>query len=159
MPSGTKNQRLIAILQVVLALGFTGFWLLYFFEDACRTQGPQLAACLASGNTGSCLGPALSCERYLAFENSFPLPDLGYIVPLLVASAWGLWLNRRWGYLAGIMAGSALIFLGLLDISFNLQNARYSIGLIDAAMNVLINAVCVIFGPLLIRFCWQRLSA
>lgn len=154
MSSGTKNQRIFAILQLLLALGFAGFWLLYFLDDACRTQGPKLSDCLASGDTGICLQPALACERYLAFENSFPLPDLGLIVPLLLASAWALWYNRRWGYLAGIMAGSALIFLGLLDISFNLQNARYSIGLIDAAMNVLINSVCVIFGPLLIRFCW-----
>mgnify|MGYP005857871201 CR=1 FL=1 len=57
------------------------------------------------------------------------------------------------------MAGSALVFLGLLDISFNVQNARYSIGAVDAAMNLLINTACVLFGPLLVRYCWQRLKA
>ncbi len=156
--SKQKPQRVIPILQIILAMGFIGFWLLYFLEDACRVQGPKLADCLASGNPAACLKPALACERYLAFENSFPLPDLGYIVPVLLVSAWGLWHNRRWGYLAGIMAGSALIFLGLLDVSFNLQNARYSIALTEAAMNVFINAVCLIFGPLLVRFCWQKMQ-
>ena len=158
MSSNTKKQRVIAILQLCLTVGFAGFWLLYFLEDTCRVQGPKLADCLASGSTTECLKPALACERYLAFENSFPLPDLGYVAPLLLISAWGLWHNRRWGDLAGIMAGSALVFLGLLDVSFNLQNARYSIGLVDAAMNVLINAVCLVFGPLLVRSCWQKLQ-
>ena len=81
MPGSEKSQRVIAILQLVLALGFAGFWLLYFLEDACRTQGPKLTDCLASGATGKCLDAALACERYLAFENSFPLPDLTYITP------------------------------------------------------------------------------
>ena len=81
MSSNTKKQRVIAILQLCLAVGFAGFWLLYFLEDTCRVQGPKLADCLASGSTTECLKPALACERYLAFENSFPLPDLGYVAP------------------------------------------------------------------------------
>lgn len=156
-PSVPKASRIVALLQLALALGFIGFWILFFAEDACRVSGPRLADCLATGKSTDCARPALACERYLAFENSFPLPDLGFIVPLLLLSAWGIWQNRRMGLLTGIMAGSALIFLGLLDISFNLQNARYSTGMIDLLMNGVINLVCVIFGPLLVRFCWVRL--
>jgi hypothetical protein len=74
MSSGVRSQRIIAVLQLLLAVGFAGFWLLFFLEDSCRTQGPRLTDCIASGNTAECLKPAVACERYLAFENSFPLP-------------------------------------------------------------------------------------
>ena len=86
------------------------------------------------------------------------MPDLGYIVPMLVIGAVGLLKRQRYGVLASLLAGSGLIFLGLLDVSFNLQNARYTINFVEGFLNVLINGVCLIFGPILIRNMWRRLE-
>ena len=138
MNSG-KSHKLFATLQLILAAGFIGFWAMYFAENPC----PQ---------------KTIACERFLAFENSFPVPDLGYIVPMLVIGAVGLLKGQRYGVLASLLAGSALIFLGLLDVSFNLQNARYTINFVEGFLNVLINGVCLIFGPILIWNMWRRLE-
>lgn len=142
------RSRVIPILQLVLALGFIGFWIMFFAENACcqpfalTADGPQ---------------KTLECERFLAFEKSFPVPDLGYIVPLLIIGAIGMLKEKRYGILASLLAGSALIFLGLLDVSFNLQNGRYTVDVAEGLMNVLINTVCLVFGPILIWQMWRRL--
>lgn len=134
-----QQSRLLPILQLVLAVGFIGFWIMFFAENACQQK-------------------TMECERFLAFEKSFPVPDLGYIVPLLVVGAIGLLKGKRYGILASLLAGSALIFLGLLDISFNLQNGRYTVDVVEGLMNVLINTVCLVFGPILIWQMWRRLK-
>ena len=41
---------------------------------------------------------------------------------------------------------SSLIFLGLLDFSFNIQNGMYTISLMDMLLNAFINLWCVVFG-------------
>jgi hypothetical protein len=49
-----------------------------------------------------------------------------------------------------LVAAGALIFLGLLDFSFNLQNGVYTASTLDLAINGFINAWCVGFGLFLI---------
>jgi len=124
---------IIAILEILLGIGFIAFWG-YFF--AVELKNPE--------NT----------EVYLAFEKSFPLPDLGLITPCLFISAIGMLLNQPFGIFFAIVAGGALTFLGLLDISFNLQNGGYTKSLSDTVMNLFINLVCVIFGPVLLFYSW-----
>lgn len=157
MHSTKMTDRVYSLLQAILAGGFAGFWLLYFLADSCRSMGLRMEDCLRKGDL-ACARTTLECDRYLAFENAFPLPDLAYLAPLLLVSAWLMWRAARAASLAGIMAGAALIFLGLLDVSFNLQNRRYEIETIDAALNVFINFICLAFGPLLVRHSWRRLS-
>ncbi|MBV6493447.1 MAG: hypothetical protein LDLANPLL_01470 [Turneriella sp.] len=140
-----KEKRTLAVLQIILAIGFMGFWTLYFLEPSCTNATEQ---CLENPSK-TCMNPLLACERYRAFENSFPLGDLGYITPLLLIGAVGLLRNKKYGVVCSLMAASALIFLGLLDVSFNILQQRYSISLPDALMNGFINTVCVVFGPIL----------
>lgn len=141
-----KTGKVIPILQLILALGIAGFWVLYFFEQSCQVP---LQSC-AQNPTADCLPKLIQCERYRGFENSFPVPDLLLLTPLLIVGAIGLWRDRRYGVIASLMAGTALIFLGLLDVSFNIPNGRYAIDVVEGTMNVLINGVCLIFGLLLV---------
>ena len=122
---------ILAVFQILLATGFILFWI-YFF--VIENKNPE--------NT----------EVYLAFERSFPVPDLGFITPSLFVSAVGLLLNQTYGIFFTIVSGSALLFLGLLDISFNIQNGGYTKSLSDTVMNLFINLVCVIFGPLFLIY-------
>lgn len=125
---------IIAILEILLAIGFIGFWT-YFF--AVELKNPK--------NT----------EVYLAFEKSFPVPDLGLICPCLFISAVGLLLDQPFGIFFAVVAGGALLFLGLLDISFNIQNEGYTKNLSDTIMNLFINLVCLIFGIVLLIYAWS----
>jgi len=128
---------IIAILQILLALGFIGFWIFFFLVE---NRNPE--------NT----------EIYLAFERSFPVPDLGWITPCLLVAAIGLIINEGFGLFFTIISGSALIFLGLLDISFNVQNGGYKKSLSDTIMNLFINLICVILGPIFLWYAWTIFS-
>ncbi len=89
--------------------------------------------------------PATSPE-YLAFEGAFPPADLGWLAPLLIVAAWGNLRGFRWGTPLTMMSGAVLVFLGLLDVSFNLQNGIYSRSAADAVLNASLNVACLTFG-------------
>jgi hypothetical protein len=78
-----------------------------------------------------------------AFELSFPLPDLAWLVPLLVAGAH--WTSRgdARGPVASAAAAGALVFLGLVDVAFNVRFDRYVPLVGGGGLNLVINAGCV----------------
>lgn len=126
-------ELLIAWLELIFAIGFIGVWIyLYKFE----LNNPKRS------------------EVYRAFERSFPVPDLCWLTPILFISAIGLFLGESFGIFFSIIAGSSLIFLGLVDISFNLQHGGYATNKSDTIFNLFINLVCVVFGPMLLVFGW-----
>jgi hypothetical protein len=84
------------------------------------------------------------------FEWSFIVPDLLWIVaPFLVASHWLLTGNRK-GRIATAVAGGAMVYLGLLDVAYNLRHGQYATarGVLDAAVNL----ACLLFGAVNIWF-------
>ncbi|MHA1652251.1 MAG: hypothetical protein ACTSYB_18870 [Candidatus Helarchaeota archaeon] len=125
--------EIIAYLQIFLAVGFIAVWI-YLFKY--ELNNPERS------------------EVYRAFEKSFPIPDLCWITPVLIVSAIGLLLNERFGIFFTIVAGSSLIFLGLLDISYNLQQGGYTTNKMDTIFNLTINLICVIFGPIFLIVGW-----
>jgi len=118
------KRRLIASLEIVTGVGLILFWLAFF------TVG---------------LAPEKAPPCYFAYEHSFPLPDGILAIVLLVA---GILLMRSnpAGRILTLIGAGALIFLGLLDFSFNLQNGIYSTSVVDLVLNVLVNLWCVGFG-------------
>ncbi len=112
------------LLQLITAIGILLFWTAYFtvgFENE------------------------LYPECYQAFENSFPLPDFFLSVILILAwYQWGKNIPKAHQYTR--IAGGAMIFLGLCDISFNALNGMYRIGTDELVMNLFINVWCLGFG-------------
>jgi len=146
-----KKYRVLGIIQILFAAGIIGFWIMFYVSVYSeKLPDPSLENCYQPPVSGQCLTRVIEYERYLSFEKAFPLPDLGWITPLLLIGGTGLLKNRRYGYLASLLAGAALVFLGLVDISFNLQNGRYTFDLIEGLMNGFINLACAVFGPVLI---------
>jgi len=94
-------------------------------------------------------------EVYLAFERAFPLADAWLVVASSLAAR-GLLRGDAGGLLWSLLAGSSLIFLGLMDILFNLENGIYTALSLSVAIEVVINLFCVIFGPVLIASVWSR---
>ncbi|MFW9784589.1 MAG: hypothetical protein ACFFFB_20075 [Candidatus Heimdallarchaeota archaeon] len=124
---------LIVGLELFMVIGFVGFWIYFFIAENKKPD---------------------QREGYLEFERSFPLPDLGWAVPCLILGAIGILMNQKFGIFFTIAAGSALIFLGLLDISHNLQYKGYSGDKFDILLNLIVNLVCIICGPIFIIFGW-----
>ena len=91
-------DRVHAALMLVAALGMIAYWAAYFAAGAVRTSDDP---------------------SDVAFENAFPLADAYMTVCYLVAAA--VLLRGRVGAVApGVAAGSAMVFLGLMDTLFNL---------------------------------------
>ncbi len=131
--------RIVALLEIGTAIGLMGFWLAFF------TVG---------------LAPARPPVGYLQFEHSFPVPDLLLAGLFLVSGRYLLDVRpapQRLGQSLSLVAAGAVMFLGALDISFNVQNGMYSISLQDALLALAINAWCMGFGAALV-FCCLRSS-
>ncbi len=119
------TAKTLARLQALFAAGIVLWWAFFF---AVGRFDPS--------NT----------EVYLAFESAFPLPDLVWLVPLLYTAARSNARGDARGVLWTAAAGGALVFLGLLDASFNLQNSTYTKSLTDGLLNGFINIACIGFG-------------
>lgn len=127
---------LLAVFQILFGIGIIGFWIFFFLVE---TKNPERS------------------EVYFGFEKSFPIPDLLWLTPCLFISAFGLLTEQRFGVFFSITAGSALLFLGLLDISFNVKNGGYTTNTLDTIMNLAMNLLCVIFGPIFMICGWLNL--
>jgi hypothetical protein len=94
---------------------------------------------------------------YTSFESSFPVAD-GWMALCMLAAGIGLWSDKKWGARAGLLAGSALIYLAAMDITFNIQNRMYALAVNSSAMRfeVFINATTLILGVWTIAACWKR---
>ncbi|WP_457556763.1 hypothetical protein [Candidatus Harpocratesius sp.] len=119
------NAIWIAISEFIIAGGLILFWI-YFFK--VENQNPNKSS------------------EYLAFERSFPIPDLVWLTPALIISGITLLQNSKVGIILTIGSGGSLLFLGLLDTSFNIQNEGYTKSLTDMVINLSINITCIGMG-------------
>ncbi len=131
-----KQFIIAAVLELVLVVGIVLFWVAFFTADEVYIRDPRLK------------------EKYLAFESAFPVPD-AYLSIVLVIGSIGLWRKKSYGRLFSLIGGASLIFLGLLDISFNTQNGIYRLGLGEAALNLFINLMCLGVGVFLVLTVWK----
>jgi hypothetical protein len=72
-------------------------------------------------------------------------------------SAFFLWRGDRRAVLWGVCAGSAMIFLGCMDLLFNVEQGHFA-GPISAEMwaEIVIVLFCLSFGPFTIRRLWRH---
>jgi hypothetical protein len=138
---GPPAARAVTALLVVTAIGTAAYWIAFF----------------AAGGTLH----SSEMDAYLAFERAFPAAD-AWMAMAAVAAATGLARRRPWAALFGIATGSALVFLGLLDALFNVEQGLY--GARSGAMTVetVINLFCLAAGPFFLVYFWRyrdRLAA
>jgi hypothetical protein len=103
-------------------------------------------------------GVMASHERwYTAFESSFPAAD-GWMALCMLAAGIGLLLDRPWAARAGLLAGSALLYLAAMDITFDVENGMYALAAKSGAMQfeIFINATTLIPGVWTILACWKQ---
>ena len=141
IPTGYEEIRGRArALSVILLFGAIGgmlYWVAFFTSGAVQASGEPC---------------------YLVFERAFPAAD-AWGTATAVAAAAGLWRGRPAAVLFGIAAASAMLFLGLMDVLYNLEHHMYAT--VDAEMvgEIAINAYCFVVGPTLMLFVWRHRRA
>lgn len=93
---------------------------------------------------------------YTAFESSFPVAD-GWMALCMLAAGIGLWRGEAWGARAGLLAGSALIYLAAMDITFDVENGMYALAATNDAMRfeIFINATTLLLGVWTVLASWK----
>jgi hypothetical protein len=119
-----KGLKIIAVLELLTGIGFILFWTGFFTIGLSPENPPQC---------------------YFAYEHSFPLPDIILSIAIL-ASGILLLKNKESGRTLSLVCSGGLMFLGILDFSFNIQNGIYLISTLDLILNAFINIWCVAFG-------------
>jgi hypothetical protein len=92
---------------------------------------------------------------YLAFELSFPLADAWFALAAALGAI-GLWKMRDWGFLFTLLAGSAAIFLGLMDLLFDLRHGIFVPLTGEAVVELLIVVLLLALGPFVIVAMWGQ---
>src|ERR1700722_7251664 len=102
MPSEPRGRTAAIALAAVGSVATVAYWVIWFGVNRDW---------LASAHT----------ESYYVFENAFPLADAWLALTLSLA-AWALWQRRESGLLWLLLGGSAAIYLGAMDVLFDLEN-------------------------------------
>jgi len=101
----------------------------------------------------------LKDDWYIKFQNAFPAADL-WISVCAILGAIGLLTGQTYGLIFALLAASSLIFLGLMDVTFNIQNKLYRLVATSGQMKfeVFLNIYALGFGIALIICLWPRLA-
>lgn len=136
--NSSRLGRAVAVAYLLLAsVGTVAYWTVFFTSGAVHVRGDA---------------------TYLAFERSFPLAD-AWMAACALLAATGLWRGRPWGLLFGLLAGSSLVFLGCMDVMWNLNEGSYAITNGAMAAEIVINVFCLAGGPWLITYLWRHRQA
>lgn len=120
-------------LCLVTALGIVAYWAAFF----------------AGG-----INQAREDAVYLGFETAFPVADHVLALLLVFTAYWHRRGDDR-AALTGIAAGGMLVFLALLDITFNVVQGNYALGNVAMQLESIINLWCIALGPWLAVTLWQ----
>jgi hypothetical protein len=95
-------------------------------------------------------------ESYYAFENSFPAAD-AWMTFVGLAAAVALIRRRASALLWSIAAGTTSIYLGLLDVLFDLENGIYrapDTG--GVVVEIIINVLTLTMGLVVLLWAWRK---
>lgn len=135
-PDLPRGGRLILGVLVFGVLATLAYWLVWFGIDR---------ELLASAHTDS----------YYVFENSFPIAD-AWMVACGIAAGVALVRRRASALLWIIAAGATSIYLGLLDVLFDLENGIYrSPDTGGVIVEIAINVLTLTFGTVIVIWAWR----
>lgn len=133
--SPRASDRIHAGFMLLAAAGTLAYWLTYFTSGATQVRADAV---------------------YLAFENAFPLAD-GWMTFCYLLAAYFLWRGDRRALLWGLCAGSAMIFLGCMDLLFNIEQGHFRPPFSAAMLaEIAIVVFCLSFGPFTIWRLWRQ---
>lgn len=93
-------------------------------------------------------------DAYVDFERAFPLAD-AYMAGAFLLAARHLRRQRLEAVPTGIAAGSAMVFLGGMDLLYNLQHGKFADRTPEMAVESAIVAFSLVFGPITMLRVWR----
>jgi len=135
---GPQTLKITAVLMLLTAIGTIIFWATFLADLDAQRQGYLGSACAA----------------WYAWELSFVVAD-GWMATTAIIGAVGLW-RRRPGGLFGLVSGGAMVFLGLMDAAFFLQNRLYFPPNAEVALEMAIHVWMLAFGLFAIVTVWRH---
>jgi hypothetical protein len=134
MANRPKGFLILTFLLILFALGMVIFWIMFF-----QTEMFTLS----------------ESDVYDAHERSFPLAD-GYLALCAIICVVGLIRMRNWALLFGLLTGSGLIFLGLMDLLWS-YNQGFLNSMDQAAIqSSFITVICLVLGAVTIIYLWRN---
>ena len=130
---------LITLILAVLLI-ITGLFNIYYWADFYLRGGVQV----------------LEDEWYIKFEKAFLIADLWGLSACSLIGALGLLTEQAYGPFFSLLAAGSLIFLALMDITFNIQNGLYPLIALSNQMviELVINLWALVLGITLIIHLW-----
>jgi hypothetical protein len=116
------ERHTLAWMQRVAAAAILLYWIVFWFDQA---QLPMVVQ---------------------DYELNFILPDILWIVALLLVASRGLIAGEPRAFALSAAAGGALVFLGLLDVVFNARHGQYTASAVQGFVNAAVNVGCILFG-------------
>lgn len=99
---------------------------------------------------------SLDTPSYYVFENAFPAAD-GWLAIGCVFGAWALYKRKASALFWLLAGGSASIYLGLMDVLFDLENGVYRVGDAGAVTTeIAINVYSLGVGAWALWFGWHN---
>lgn len=94
-------------------------------------------------------------DWYIKFEKAFPPADI-WMAACALLGAVGLLTEQNYGLLFSLLAAGSLIFLALMDITFNIENNLYRMVATSRqmALELIINLWSLLLGVALIAYLW-----
>jgi hypothetical protein len=92
---------------------------------------------------------------YVTFEQSFPLADV-YVAIAALLGAIGLLKMRSWGFLSMMLAAGGAIFLGLMDLLYDLEHVIFIPLSAESVTELLIVILLLSLGPVLVTLLWKK---
>ncbi len=127
------SDRVHAWMMRLVAVATIAYWVEFFTSGKVRTSEE---------------------EAYVDFERAFVLAD-GYMAAAFLLAARRLSRNRPEAVVAGIAAGSAMTFLGCMDLLYNLQHHKFADRNPEMMVETGIVAVSLTFGPWTMLRMWR----
>ena len=137
---GPRGLRLIVGMMIFATIITVAYWVIWFGIDRNILASSQAPA-------------------YFTFENAFPAADAWLAITLAIG-ALGLARRRPWGLLSTLLAGGAGVYLGCMDVLFDLENGIY---LVPAGadpspviIEIIINVLTFALSGAILVYVWRN---
>ncbi len=92
---------------------------------------------------------------YVNFEQAFPMAD-GYVAIAALIGVIGLWQMTSWGFLSMMLAGGGALFLGLMDLLYDLEHQMFVPLTAESLIELIIVIVTLSLGPIMTALLWKH---
>ena len=129
------------VISVLLIM--TAIFLIYYWIDLYLRKGVQVT----------------QEEWYIKFQKAFPIADMWAAICALLGAV-GLLTEQNYGLLFSILSASSVIFLALMDITFNVENKLYNLVGTSNEMKLELagNIWFLSVGIVLIIYAWTKMA-